>query len=325
MRRRDLLTLLAAASCARPFLAEAEQKPVVIGFPSSASAEGFAPILPSFRDGLKQEGFTEGENLKIEYAWAAGNYDKLPGLASDLVGRKVAVIVATGGAVAALAAKAATSTIPIVFSIGDDPLKFGVVANLGRPGGNITGVTLFMGELAPKRMELLAELAPAGKLAILTNPRNPNAEGEADGARAVAERSGRELLIVKAGNENEIDSAITEIARQPGTAMMVGTDPYFFVQRAQITALAARHAIPAIYFYRDFTAVGGLISYGATITAENRVAGVYAGRILKGEIPGDLPVKQPSKIELLVNAKTARELGITIPSTILALADEIID
>jgi putative ABC transport system substrate-binding protein len=325
MRRRDLLTLLAAASCARPFLAEAEQKPVVIGFLSSASAEGFAPILPSFRDGLKQEGFTEGENLKIEYAWAAGNYDKLPGLASDLVGRKVAVIVATGGAVAALAAKAATSTIPIVFSIGDDPLKFGVVANLGRPGGNITGVTLFMGELAPKRMELLAELAPAGKLAILTNPRNPNAEGEADGARAVAERSGRELLIVKAGNENEIDSAITEIARQPGTAMMVGTDPYFFVQRAQITALAARHAIPAIYFYRDFTAVGGLISYGATITAENRVAGVYAGRILKGEIPGDLPVQQPSKIELLVNAKTARELGITIPSTILALADEIID
>jgi putative tryptophan/tyrosine transport system substrate-binding protein len=325
MRRRDLLTLLAAASCARPFLAEAEQKPVVIGFLSSASAEGFAPILPSFRDGLKQEGFTEGENLKIEYAWAAGNYDKLPGLASDLVGRKVAVIVATGGAVAALAAKAATSTIPIVFSIGDDPLKFGVVANLGRPGGNITGVTLFMGELAPKRMELLAELAPAGKLAILTNPRNPNAEGEADGARAVAERSGRELLIVKAGNANEIDSAITEIARQPGTAMMVGTDPYFFMQRAQITALAARHAIPAIYFYRDFTAVGGLISYGATITAENRVAGVYAGRILKGEIPGDLPVQQPSKIELLVNAKTARELGITIPSTILALADEIID
>lgn len=325
MRRRDLVTLLAAASCARPFLAEAQQKPVVIGFLSSASPEGFAAILPSFRDGLKQEGFTEGENLKIEYAWAYGNYDKLPELAADLVARKVAVIAAAGGAVAALAAKAATSAIPVVFAIGDDPLKFGVVDNLGHPGGNVTGVTLFMGELTPKRMALLAELAPAAKLAILTNPRNPNAEAEAEAALAVAKQSGREAWIVKAGNDNEIDIAVAEIGRQPGTAMMVGTDPYFFLQRARIVGLAAKHAIPAIYFHRSFAVAGGLISYGATVTAENRQAGIYAGRILKGEKPGGLPIQQPSKIELVVNAKTAQELGITVPSTILALADEIID
>jgi putative ABC transport system substrate-binding protein len=246
-------------------------------------------------------------------------------LAADLVGRRVAVIVAAGGAVAALAAKSATSTIPIVIAIGDDPLKFGVVDNLGRPGGNITGVTLFMGELTPKRMALLAELAPAAKLAILTNPRNPNAEGEADAARAVAKRSGRDLQVIKAGNDSELDSVVAEIARQPGTAMMVGTDPYFFTQRARIAALAAKHAIPAIYFHRGFAAAGGLISYGATITAENRAAGVYTGRILKGEKPGELPIQQPSKIELIVNAKAARELGIVVPSTILALADEIIE
>ena len=326
MRRRDLLILLGAAGCAPPLAAEAQLKTApVIGFLSSASAEGFAAILPAFRDGLKQEGFIEGETVSIEYAWAAGNYDKLPGLAADLVGRRVAVIVAAGGAVAALAAKSATSTIPIVIAIGDDPLKFGVVDNLGRPGGNITGVTLFMGELTPKRMALLAELVPAAKLAILINPRNPNAEGEADAAQAVAKRSGRDLRVVKAGNDSELDSVVAEIARQPGTAMMVGTDPYFFTQRARIAALAAKHAIPAIYFHRGFAAAGGLISYGATITAENRAAGVYTGRILKGAKPGELPIQQPSKIELVVNAKTARELGIAVPSTILALADEIIE
>ena len=217
------------------------------------------------------------------------------------------------------------SSIPIVFSIGDDPLKFGVVDNLGRPGGNITGVTLFMGELTPKRMALLAEMVPTAKLAILTNPRNPNAQGEAEAAQAVAQQSGRELRVIKAANDGEIDSALAEIAAQTGAAMMVGTDPYFFAQQAKITALAAKHAIPAIYFHRGFAAAGGLISYGATITAENRAAGIYTGRILKGEKPGELPIQQPSKIELVVNAKTAKELGIAVPSTILALADEILD
>lgn len=326
MRRRDLFALAAATAALSPLAGAAQQKVTpVVGFLSSASAEGFAEILPAFRDGLKQEGFTEGETLMIEYAWAAGDYDKLPGLATDLVGRKVAVIVAAGGAVTALAAKEATSTIPIVFSIGDDPLKFGVVANLGRPGGNITGVTLFMGELAPKRMELLAELVPVAKLAFLSNPRNPNAEGEAQAAQAVAKRSGRELQIVNAGNNSEIDSAIKEISRQPGAAMMVGTDPFFFARRVQITALAARHAIPAMYFYRGFAEVGGLISYGATITAENRVAGVYTGRILKGEKPGELPIQQPSKIELVINLKTAKALGLTMPQSLLLRADDVIE
>jgi putative ABC transport system substrate-binding protein len=326
VKRRDLLGLIGGVAATWPLAAAGQQKPApVIGFLSSSSAEGFAGILPAFRDGLKQEGFTEGETLSIEYAWADGNYDKLPGLAAELVGRKVAVLVAAGGAVAALAAKDATSTIPIVFSIGDDPVKFGVVANLGRPGGNITGVTLFMGELVPKRMELLAELIPAGKLSFLSNPRNPNADGEAEGAQAVAKQSGRELQIVKAGSDSEIDSAMEEIARHPGTAMMVGTDPFFFAQRSRITALAARHAIPAIYFYRGFVAAGGLISYGATITAENRVAGVYTGRILKGEKPGELSVQQPSKIELVINITTAAALGLTVPPGLLARTDDVIE
>jgi len=326
MRRRDLLILMCGAPCAWPAAVRAQQKTVpLIGFLSSASASGFAPILPAFHEGLKQAGYIEGENIAIEYAWANGKYELLPGLAADLVRHNVAVLVAAGGAVAALAAKEATSSIPIVISIGDDPLKFGVVANLARPGGNITGVTLYMGELAPKRVELLAELVPAAPLAILCNPHNPNAEGEAEGAQAAAKRSGRELRVVKASSDGEIDAAITEIARQPGTAMMVGTDPYFFGRRAQLTALAARHAIPAMYFHRGFAMAGGLVSYGATITAENRIAGLYTGRILKVEKPGDLPIQQPSKIELVVNAKAARELGITVPPTILARADEIIE
>jgi putative ABC transport system substrate-binding protein len=326
MRRRDLLILMGGAGCAWPVAVRAQQKALpLIGFLSSASASGFAPILPAFHEGLKQAGYTEGENVAIEYAWADGKYELLPGLAADLVRRNVAVIVAAGGAVAALAAKGATSSIPIVISIGDDPLKFGVVANVGRPGGNITGVTLYMGELAPKRVELLAELMPTAQLAILCNPHNPNAEGEAESAQAAAKRSGRELRIVRASSDGEIDAAIAEIARQPGTAMMVGTDPYFFGRRAQLAALAARYAVPAMYFHRSFAIAGGLISYGATITAENRVAGLYTGRILAGEKPGDLPIQQPSKIELVVNLKTARELAVAVPPTILARSDEIIE
>lgn len=326
MRRRDLLMLLAAPTYAWPVAVRAQQKTVpVIGFLSSGSAEGFAAILPAFRDGLKDAGYSEGANVTIEYVWANGKYELLPALAADLVQRNVAVIVAAGGAVAALAAKGATSTMPIVITIGDDPVKFGLVANLGRPGGNITGVTLFMGELVPKRLELLAELMPKAALAILSNPHNPNAEGEAAAAAEAAQRSGRDLRIVKAGSDSEIEVAMAEIARQPGPAVMIGTDPYFFVRREQIAALAARHAVPAMHFHRGFAAAGGLISYGATITAENRVAGLYTGRILNGEKPGDLPIQQPSRIELVVNLKTAKALGITIPTPILARADEIIE
>jgi putative ABC transport system substrate-binding protein len=297
----------------------------VVGFLSGASAEGFATLLPAFREGLKQAGYREGENVTIEYAWAAGKYDQLPGMAADMAQKKVTAIVAAGGAVAALAAKAATTTIPIVIAIGDDPVKFGLVGSLGHPGGNITGVTLFMGELAPKRLELLAELLPAAALTMLVNPHNPNAESEAAATEAAAQRSGRSLRIVKAGTDSEIDAAIAETAQQPGAALMVATDPYFFARRERIAALAVQHRLPAIYFRRGFAAAGGLISYGATITDEYRVAGVYTGRILAGEKPGDLPILQPSKIELVVNLKTARELGIAVPPTILARTDEIIE
>ena len=326
MNRRDLLLLLASAAAARPLAAQTPPTAVpVIGFLSSGSAEGFATLTPPFLEGLKEAGYREGENVAIEYAWAAGKYDQLPSMAADLVQKKVSAIVATGGAVAASAAKAATSTIPIVIAIGDDPVKFGLVGSLGRPGGNITGVTLFMGELAPKRLELLAELAPAAALTMLVNPHNPNAEGEAAASQAAAQQSGRALRIIKAGGEREIDAALAEAAQRPGTALIVATDPYFFTRREQIAGFTARQKLPAIFYHRGFVAAGGLMSYGATITEEYRSAGIYTGRILAGQKPGELPILQPSKIELVVNAKAARDIGIAVPPTILARADEIIE
>jgi putative ABC transport system substrate-binding protein len=326
MKRRDLLVLLSAAVSFGASGARAQQKPVpLIGFLSSASAQGFATLLPAFQQGLKQAGYREGENVAIEYAWAAGKYDQLPDMAADLVKKGAAVIVAAGGAVSALAAKHVTSTVPIVIAIGDDPVKFGLVGHLGHPGGNLTGVTLFMGELAPKRVELLAEVMPKTALKMLVNPNNPNAEGEAVAAQAAAQRGGRALQIVKGGTESEIDAAVAEAGQQPGAALIVATDPYFFLRREQIAKAVSRQKLPAIFYHRGFAAAGGLMSYGATITDEYRMAGVYTGRILAGEKPGELPILQPSKIELVVNAKAARELGIAMPSTILALSDEIID
>jgi putative tryptophan/tyrosine transport system substrate-binding protein len=325
MRRRELMLLLGGAmTAARAVFAQQKAMPVV-GFLGSGSAEGFAPILPAFLDGLKDAGYVQGRNVAIEFAWAAGRYDKLPALAEDLVRRQVAVIVASGGAVAALAAKAATSTIPIVIAIGDDPVQYGLVGSFSHPGGNITGVTLFMASLTPKRLEFLNEVAPAAALAILINPRNPNAESEAKNAQAAARQMGRELRVLTASNESEIDAAFAGIAQQPGAAVMVATDPYFFVRRDQLAALTARYALPAVYFHRGFAAAGGLISYGSTITEENRIAGQYTGRILAGEKPGDLPILQPSKIELIVNLQTAKALGLTVPPSILARADEVIE
>jgi putative ABC transport system substrate-binding protein len=325
VRRRELVLLLGSLmAAARPLHAQQKAIPVV-GFLGSQSAEALAPILPAFRDGLKEAGYIEGRNVSIEFAWAAGQYDKLPGLAEDLVRRQVAVIVASGGAVAALAAKAATSTIPIVFAIGDDPVQYGLVGSFNHPGGNITGVTLFMATLTPKRLELLSEVAPAAPLAIVINPRNPNAESEARNAQAAAQQLGRELRVLIASNETEIDTAFDTIAQQPGSAVMIAPDPYFFVRRDQFAGRAARYALPAVYFHRGFAAAGGLISYGATVTEENRIAGQYTGRILAGEKAGDLPILQPSKIELVVNFKTAKDLGLTVPPSILARADEVIE
>ena len=325
MRRRDFIMLLGSAA-AWPLPARAQQKAMpVIGYLGSQSAEALAPILPAFRDGLNEAGYIEGRNVSIEFAWAAGQYDKLPALAEDLVRRRVAVIVASGGAVAALAAKRATSTIPIVIATGDDPVQYGLVTSLNHPGGNITGITLFMATLTPKRLEFLSEAAPAAPLAILINPRNPNAESEAKNAQAAAQQIGRELRVLTASNEGEIDAAYASIAQQPGAAVMIATDPYFFVRRDQLVGLAARYALPSVYVHRAFAAAGGLISYGATITEENRIAGQYTGRILAGEKAGDLPILQPAKIELIVNLKTAEALGLTVLPSILARADEVIE
>jgi putative ABC transport system substrate-binding protein len=325
MRRRDFIMLLGSAA-AWPLPARAQRKAMpVIGYLGSQSAEALAPILPAFRDGLNEAGYIEGRNVSIEFAWAEGQYDKLPALAEDLVRRRVAVIVASGGAVAALAAKRATSTIPIVIATGDDPVQYGLVTSLNHPGGNITGITLFMATLTPKRLEFLSEAAPAAALAILINPRNPNAESEAKNAQAAAQQIGRELRVLTASNEGEIDAAYASIAQRPGAAVMIATDPYFFVRRDQLVGLAARYALPSVYFHRAFAAAGGLISYGATITEENRIAGQYTGRILAGEKAGDLPILQPAKIELVINLKTAKALGLTVPQSILARADEVIE
>jgi len=325
MRRRELLLLVGGAMTMAPGV-RAQPKPMpTIGFLSSGSAEGFAALTPPFLEVLKESGYVEGRNIAIEFAWAAGQYGKLPALAEDLVRRHAAVIVASGGAVTALAAKGATSTIPIVIMIGDDPVQHGLVGSLSRPGGNITGVTLYMATLTPKRLEFLTELVPAAPLAIVINSQNPNADSEARNARAAAQQLGRELRVLAASNESEIEAAFASIAQQPGSAAMIATDPFFFDVRDRLARLAAGYAIPTIYFHRGFVVSGGLISYGSTITDEYRMAGQYTGRILAGEKPGDLPIQQPSKIELVVNLKTAKELGLTVPPSILARADEVIE
>jgi putative ABC transport system substrate-binding protein len=325
MNRREFTVLLGGALAVPRTLAAQQKAMPVIGYLGSASVEAFAPMVAAFRQGLKEAGYVEEWNVAIDFAWAAGQYDKLPAMADEFVRRQVAVIVASGGAVAGLAAKQATSTIPIVLTIGDDPIKYGLVNSLNHPGANITGITLFMDTLTPKRLEILSEAAPAAPLAIVINPRNPNAESEANNAEVAAYQLRRELRVLRAGNEAEIDSAFANIAQRPGSAVMIATDPHFFAQRNQITVLADQYRLPAVYFHREFAKAGGLISYGATITDENRIAGQYAGRILAGEKPADLPVLQPSKIELVVNLKTAEALGLKVSPSILARATEVIE
>jgi ABC-type uncharacterized transport system substrate-binding protein len=325
MRRIGLAITLVIGLLAAPLAAEGQQAAVpAVGVLSSASAELFAPFIAAFRDGLRDAGYIEGRNVTIEFAWAAGRYDRLPTLAEGLVARKVAVIFAHGGAVAALAAKAATSTIPIVIAIGDDPVKFGLVSNLGKPEGNITGVTLFMNVLTPKRLELLTELVPRAPLTILVNSQNPNAKTEARDASEAAGKTRRRLRILEAGSDDQIAAAFATIAAQPGAALMVTTDPFFYARRDLIVELAARHSVPTIYYYRGFALAGGLISYGATVTTEYRMAGLYTGRLLSGAKPSDLPIVQPTKFELVINLKTAKALGLTIPQSLRIRADEVI-
>ena len=327
MRRREVMLFLGGAAIAWPLAARGQQKAMpVIGYLSSVSPGPSAPAVAAFRQGLAETGYVEGQNVAIEYRWAEGNYDRLPALAADLVGRKVDLIATGGGPPSAFAAKTATSTIPIVFVLGDDPVATGLIASLARPGGNLTGVSFLLVELMPKRLELLSELVPlAGVIALLVNPNNSNAERIIRDVEGAARAKGVQLPILKAGTETEIDAAFATLVQMQAGALVVGTDPFLNSRREQLVALASRHAVPAIYQSREFVASGGLISYGPSFTAVFRQAGIYAGKILKGAKPVDLPVQQPTRFELVINLKTAKALGLTVPQTLAARADEVIE
>ncbi len=326
MRRRELITLLGGAAFAWPIAARTQQKPIpVIGFLSTGSPALSAPFAAAFRQGLGESGYVEGQNVAIDYRWIEGSYDRLPALAADLVTRPVDVVATSGGAVAARAAKNATSTIPIVFASVGDPVGEGLVASLARPGGNITGISILASELTPKRFDLLCELVPqAGAIALLVNPNNANAESVIRNVQEAARAKGVPLDIAKAGSESEIDSAVATLVQRQAGALVVGADAFFFVRREQFVALASRHAVPTIYFAREFTVAGGLISYGPSLTSANRQAGAYVGKILKGAKPADLPVQQSTTFELVINLETAKVLGLPIPESILVRADDVI-
>jgi putative ABC transport system substrate-binding protein len=324
MKRREVMLLLGGAMAA-PRVLRAQQKAMpVVGFLHFASPGPFALYVGAFRQGLSETGYVERENLGIEYRWAEGRYDRLPALVVDFVDRKVDVIVAAGPP-AARAAKSATSTIPIVFSSAD-PVEEGLVDSLARPGGNLTGVSLLTVELMAKRLELLSELVPQAKvIALLVNPNNPDTEPMIRDVQEAARTKGVQLPILKARSESEIDAAFASLVQLEAGGIVVGTDPFFASRREQLAALAARHSVPAIYDFREFAAVGGLISYGTSLTGTYRQLGIYAGKILKGAKPADLPVQQPTTFELVVNLKTVKALGLTVPPSILARADEVIE
>ncbi len=329
MRRREFVQLAAGTAMAWPLAARAQQKAMpVVGWLSifSPPADPGALVRGSMHQGLSETGFVEGQNMMAEYRWAEGHFDRLPALAADLVSRNVDLIVTTGGAAAALAAKNATSTMPIVFTNVGDPVGFGLVASLARPGGNLTGFSNLLVELAPKRLELLCELVPhATLIALLVSPGNSIVEGLIRNAQEAAGVKGVQLHVLKATTEAEIDAAFAAIEQLQAGGLLVANDPFFFSRRAQLVALAAQHAVPAIYFHEGFIAAGGLISYGPDLDALFRQAGIYAGRILKGAKPADLPVQQPTTFKLVINLKTAKALGLTVPQLLLVTADEVIE
>ncbi len=325
MRRREFIALLGGAA-AWPLAARAQQATMpVIGFIGIDVPDSSAGRLSGFHEGLKETGFVEGRNVAIEYRWAAADYDRLPALAAEFVSRKVSIIFATA-LPTALAVKAATSTIPVVFVIGADPVELGLVASFNRPRGNLTGVSQLYGHLGGKRLELLHELVPTASLiGILSNPRNPNADSHLKDVEGTATALGQRTLACSASTEAEIDGAFATLAKQQARALLVADDPFFTHSQAQIIGLAGRGSVPAMYYAREFAAAGGLISYGSSARASYREAGIYVGKILKGSTPADLPVIQPTKFELVINLKTARTLGLIVPPTLLARADEVIE
>jgi putative tryptophan/tyrosine transport system substrate-binding protein len=322
MRRRDFITVLAGAA-GYPHLAGAQQKAMpVIGLLSSTPPN--PPLIETFRQGLSEAGYVEGKDVIIEYRWAEGHYDRLPALAADLIGRKVDVIFSSGTP-AVLAAKRLTSTIPIVFTAGD-PVGDGLIASLSRPGGNLTGVSIMSVELVPKQLDLLSELVPDARLfALLVNPNNPNDQRMLRDMQAAARIKGVQLQVLNISTGGDLETGFASLVQQHVGAVIVGTDAFFNPRREQLAALAARHAIPAMYYGREFAAAGGLISYGASLTDVFRQVGGYVGRVLGGAKPADMPVQQPTKFELVINLKTAKALGLTISKSILARADEVIE
>jgi len=327
MRRREFIGLIAGAAVTWPLVARA-QHPVlpVIGFVSSAPREGFEPQVAAFLKGLGEAGYVDGQNVTIEYRWAEGQVDRLPALLADLVHRQVAVIAATT-TLAALAAKVATTTIPIVFETGGDPVELGLVASLSRPGGNLTGVTNRYVEIAPKRLELLHELVPTARvIALLVDPTNAAlAEANIRDVRAAAGSLGLELHVLNASTEHEFDGAFAKLAQFRAGGLVIGNGAYFVARNGQLAELAVRHAVPAVFETREFVAAGGLMSYGGSFADSYRQAGVYSGRILKGEKPGELPVQLGTKVELYINLKSARALGLNVPNTLIGRADKVIE
>jgi putative tryptophan/tyrosine transport system substrate-binding protein len=327
LRRRDFISLLGGAATAWPIAARAQQPAVpMIGIIGVTNLRAVAPFMAALRRGLNEVGFIEGQNVAIEFRGAEGHYDRLPGLAADFVRRGVSVLIATGGTPPALAAKATTTSIPIVFVIGGDPVAAGLVASLRRPGGNMTGVTMITVDVAAKRLELLCQTVPsAASIALLVNPSNPYTETEIKEVRDAARSLRVQVHAVSASSEGDIHSAFASIVELRAAAVWVSADIFLYSRRDQLVALAARHRLPTIYAYREFAAAGGMMSYGASITDMWRLLGTYAGRILKGEKPADLPVMQPTKFELVVNLITAKALGLEVPLPLLGRADEVIE
>jgi putative ABC transport system substrate-binding protein len=326
VRRREFITLLGSAAVAWPLAARAQQAMRVVGYLSSGSPTAFAPMVAALRRGLNEAGVVEGEHFTIEYRWAEGQYERLSAFAADLVRRQAAVIVATGGSDPALAARKATTTIPIVFTGALDPVRLGLVVSLNRPGGNATGVINIALDLEPKRLEMLRKLVPtATTIAVLLDPNSAGSAVQSKETEAAARKVGQQIHVFFAGSERDFDRVFESMIHSGAGALFVGASPFFTSQRKKLVALAARHAIPASYSFREFAVDGGLMTYGASIPDQHRQAGVYVGRILNGEKPADLPVLQPTKFELVFNLKTAKALGFQIPDKLLALADEVIE